>query len=303
VAAALAATAWYNIAVWGRPLPATFYAKAALANPFVLSWQFFGFRAVLGAMPLAAPPIMLVAVALALVLATSRSSGTAGRMGAALLLSGVAFCAVSFALVHPADAGAFYHQRYVIPALLPIVTSLPLLGWEVLGAVRFRGRALAGPAAVAVLLIVLAAASPSRYRRLQNDAQNVDDVQGALGRALATAAPSANAWVVDAGAARFFGQAFVVDLVGLNSPEMLTGDAQAFLDRHPPAYLDVFPGWSRVDGDAIAAMGVRTFVTSTAYTVTGVPGMRQHSLVTCEPPGAAGRFTVRQRVFTFRCGS
>lgn len=300
VLVAVALTAGYNLAVWGRPLPATFYAKAAASNAAVLAWQVFGFREVLGAMPLAHPIVILVGVALALVLAVSRHAGTAGRMGAALLLSGVAFCIVSFALVHPYDPGAFYHQRYVIPALLPIVAALPLVAWELVARAQFRGRAIVDAVAVLALMLVLATASPARYRWLQNDAQNVDDVQVALGRALATAPASFNAWVIDAGAVRFFGNAFVVDMVGLNTPELLTDGAEGFLERHPPGYLDAFPGWSRVEAEP--PFETRTFATTTRYTVTHVPSMRQHSLVTCRP-GASGDFIVRQRTFPFRCAS
>jgi hypothetical protein len=109
-------------------------------------------------------------------------------------------------------------------------------------------------------------------------------------------------WVVDAGASRFFGRPFVVDMIGLNTPELLGSNAQAYLDAHPPAYLDVFPGWSRLEvtgGD----MPATTFEVSTPYTVTSAPSMRRHVLVTCAPPGVEGNFIVRGKRRAFRCSS
>ena len=155
-------------------------------------------------------------------------------------------------------------------------------------------------AAALVMLGVVLDATPARYRRLSNDARNIDDVQVAFGRALGMAAASDNAWVVDAGASRFFGKPFIVDLMGLNTPEILAPGAQAFLDEHPPRYLDVFPGWSSIEIKA-ATMPVRSFESSTRYTVTSNPLMRRHVLVSCEPAGTFGRVNVRRRAFTFRC--
>ena len=158
--------------------------------------------------------------------------------------------------------------------------------------------------AVGVLVIVvsavLLASAPGRYRRLSNDARNIDDVQVAFGHALAKAAPAATAWVVDAGATRYFGRAFVVDLIGLNTFELLKPGAQAFLDRHPPSYLDVFARWSSIEWNHHGTIRSQSFVASTPYTVTSSPAMREHTLVLCEP-GLTGRIKVRARTYTFRC--
>jgi hypothetical protein len=94
-----------------------------------------------------------------------------------------------------------------------------------------------------------------------------------------------------------------VDTIGLNTPELLGPGAQTYLDAHPPAYLDVLPGWSRIDGDQRLQMRATRFEATTAYTVTSMPSMRQHLLVTCEPAGVEGYFVVRAKRWGFRCSS
>jgi hypothetical protein len=151
-----------------------------------------------------------------------------------------------------------------------------------------------------VLAVILIQAGPSRYQRLANDARNIDDVQVAFGKALASASPRDAAWVVDAGASRYFGRAFVVDLMALNTFELLSPEAQTYLDRHPPRYLDAFRGWSEVAFDGETDRAEESFSTSTPYTVTADESMRTHTLVSCAP-GARGHVRIRGRTFAFRC--
>jgi hypothetical protein len=296
-----------NILVSGMPLPATFYAKANVASLFDINWQSVGFGQVLGLMPLVnvAGVLAVLAGVCALILVRPQTT-SCGRLAAALYVSGVGFCAISFALVRPIDPPAFYHQRYVLPALLPIVAALPLLAHEMLlGWLERVAHVRAGVAVGVVVIVmgaVLLASAPARYWRLSNDARNIDDVQVAFGRALATAPPAATAWVVDAGASRYFGRAFVVDLMGLNTFELLKPGAQAFLDRHPPSYLDVFPRWSSIKLNRHGTIRSQSFVASTPYTVTSIPAMREHRLVLCEP-GMTGRVTVRARTYAFQCAA
>ncbi len=289
-----------NILVSGMPLPATFYAKANVASLVSIHWQRVGFGQVLGLMPLVNVAGVLAVLAGVCALTLIRSQTTScGRLAAALYVSGVGFCAISFALVRPIDPPAFYFQRYVLPALLPIVAALPLLAHEMLRVAHVRARVAVG-VLVIVMSAVLLASAPGRYRRLSNDARNIDDVQVAFGHALSTAAPAATAWVVDAGATRYFGRAFVVDLMGLNTFELLKPGAQAFLDRHPPSYLDVFKRWSSIEWNHHGTIRSQSFVTSTPYTVTSTRAMREHTLVLCEP-GLTGRIKVRARMYAFRC--
>jgi hypothetical protein len=299
--AALVCVAIRNTMVSGMPLPATFYAKTNLSSPISVAWQHVGFTQVFASMPVVGVPAILAAIATVstLVLIRAQTSEPA-HLGAALALSGLAFCAVSFSLVRPLDPPTFYHQRYVLPAVAPILAAIPLLTFE-LSARRTGYAVLVRSVVIVLILVSLVTMAPSRFRRLSNDARNIDDVQVAFGRALSHAQPSESAWVADAGATRYFGAPFIVDLMALNTPELLTADAQAFLDRHPPRYLDAFSNWSVITladgGDAPR----QSFSPSTPYTVTSFSSMGYHALVSCEPPGRRGVVTVRQRAFSFRC--
>ncbi len=291
-----------NLMVSGLPLPATFYAKANLSSPFHVIWQRRGFVDLMGELTLFSSPILLgIVAALSVLFLLRRAEAPANRAAAAASVAGLAFCVVSFALVPPVDANAFYHQRYVLPALLPLTVALPTL----CHALVWRLRGASAPAAT--LLVCTAAAvlmvrdMPLRAQRLSNDARNIDDVQVRLGLALASAEPGERAWIVDAGAARFFGRAFVVDLMGLNTFELLTPGAQAYMDEHPPTYLDVFPGWSRVEAPGGEAMPATTYETTTPYTVTSTPTMRSHTLVRCQPAGRAGTMQIQRRAYPFAC--
>ena len=46
-------------------------------------------------------------------------------------------------------------------------------------------------------------------------------------------------WAVDAGTVRYFGGAFVVDLLGGSSAEMAGADVQRFLDERRPSYIEL----------------------------------------------------------------
>ena len=154
---------------------------------------------------------------------------------------------------------------------------------------------------MALFFVLLMRGAPARYAHLANDARNIDDVQVALGRSLAGAAPSDTVWAIGAGAVRYFGNAFVVDMMGLNTPEVLGERAQAFLDAHPPLYVEVVPSWSSLNGGLSSHYQGVLFEPSTPYTVTGFPIMQRHWLVRCESGEGPTRFGVRTRTFAVAC--
>ena len=302
---ALAVLGVRNWTISGLTLPATFYVKANRTSPFSSTVQRVGFVDLLGHIPiLDSVLVLLIVTIIAVVLFVRPRPGADDadvRAGVALYLSGVAFCAISFALIPPADPPAFYHQRYVLPGVMAAIAAIPLLSHGLLQRLVPRAAQAATIVLVLAFGVVCAVGAPGRARRLSNDAQNIDDVQVAFGMALAAQPQTRTVWAVDAGAIRFFGRPFVVDMIGLNSPELLRADAQHYLDVRPPAFLDVFPGWSRLETDVPARMPARMFETRTAYTVTSSQSMRTHVLVTCEPPGLRGRFVVRGRGWRFQC--
>ncbi|GMU09720.1 hypothetical protein [Corallococcus caeni] len=289
---------WY-LAASGRPLPATFYAKVGGGGPGLWASLMRGFTELLPGLSFTALPVLGV-----LVLLVAERRGRPGpsegwRLAAALVGAGLAFCCVSFALIHPLDPAAFYHQRYLLPALsLLVVPFVPLAGGRLQARVPRPGHRLwvvlaLLPAGVCALRL------PARLERLTNDARNIDDVQVSVGRMLSGAPPEAVVWATDAGAVRYFGQAFVVDMLGLNTPQMLGADAQAYLDAHAPAYLETVPTWSRLVDPDRSWPTPRIFRPSTEYTVTRIIQMRLHALVFCAQ--GTGTYDIRGRTFAFRC--
>jgi hypothetical protein len=111
--------------------------------------------------------------------------------------------AISF-LVRPVDPPAFY-QRYVLPALLPIVTALPLLAHEMPCVARVRAGVAVG-VLVIVMSAVLLASAPGRYRRLSTTLETSTTCRWRSATRL-QGRSCHDGSVVDAGATRYFGSA------------------------------------------------------------------------------------------------
>jgi hypothetical protein len=304
VGAALAAMALRNVAVSGRPLPATFYAKVgggpALSEAFAL-----GFRGLFGELPIVDSSILLTLLIVLSIAVLSRRWMRAGLVDAACAFgSGLAYCLVSFALIAPIDPPAFYHQRYVLPALPLLIGPAPVLLDGLIGAwlpTAFRLPARAVFLSLCVVSLLIAA--PPRFAHLASDAHNIDDVQVQIGRSLAAAGPGDVVWAVDAGAVRYFGNAFVVDMIGLNTPQIVGPDAPAFARAHPPQYLEIVPGWSGVDDGAARALAAVRYHPSTPYTVTSFAPMQDHYLARCDAAAGPVQYSVGARSFALVCGA
>ncbi len=109
-------------------------------------------------------------------------------------------------------------------------------------------------------------------------------------------------WVLDAGASRFFGKPFVVDMIGLNTPQLLGEGAQAYLREHPPRFFDWASGWAIIQADTGSKMGAKRFQTTTPYTVTSQEVMAERLLVEC-PPGVAGEYLRTMKRWRFQCAA
>lgn len=313
--------AWaaWNLYASGRPLPATFYVKVTSSQaPLPLSllrsqWVAYGELVPELSWPW---PVLLVLVALAVHAVWRRPSSNGmgngsgngsehgpRRLAAGLVAVGLVFCSVSMALLRPGRVDNFYAERYVMPALPFLLASLPVLlgGWLEPRLARHGPRL---PTLVAALLpLVVATGLAPRLSRLENDAHNVDDLQVQEGLFLAHAALDEAAWVLDAGASRFFGRAFVVDIIGLNTPQVLEGGAQAWLDAHPPRYLEWASGWTAIKPDE--RTGLREaglFRTSTGYTINHDKEMARRVLLECAP-GAGGTYARKSHRWRYQCST
>lgn len=285
-----------NQMVSGHPLPATFYAKVTRGTPTGNRSVAHDFANLLGHLTLF-DSIWLIVGMLGLALWSLRRGQ---RVPGLLWGLGLLFCVVSCALIPPLDPNAFYHQRYVVPALPFLIAPLPLLLANPLATWQARWRDQALRVVVAGLVVWTLVAGWPRYLRLDNDARNIDDVQVRLGQALAHADPQSTVWVTDAGATRFFGAPMVVDLMGLNSPELLEPDAQTWLDSHPPQHMALMPAWLELAPETLALLDVQTLAAQSRYTVTSDRRMQEQWLVRC-PPGVSGNFRLLGRELRFRC--
>jgi hypothetical protein len=249
-------------------------------------------------------PVLLVLVALALG-ATFRRESSKGpeRLAAGLVAVALVFCAVSMGLVRSVRIDSFYTQRYVLPAVPFLLAALPILfgGWLESRLAKHGPRL---PTLIAVMLpLVLATGLASRLSRLENDAHNIDDLQVQQGLFLSHASPEDVVWVLDAGASRFFGKAFVVDIIGLNTPRMLGDGAQAYLDEHPPRFFDWAPGWAALQPDpGTSVREARRFQVTTEYTVSPQRGMATRLLLEC-PPGAGGEYARKSKRWRYQCAA
>ncbi len=302
-----------NISITGLPMPATFYAKVGNRglSPFFIQWV--GYHDLLGHFAIVNSLFLLIPVtlwALWLLLAprVRRTAAAAdahvseASTAGAVFLTGIGFFSVSFALVAPMGHTSFYFQRYSLPGLAFALAALPMSIDELFRALpTARQLPLLRGAVTAALAVAVLGAAPARLRHLENDARNIDDVQVAEGKSLAQVPSSTVVWAVDAGAIRYFGNAFVVDMVGLNSPDMLRMDAQRFLQAHPPSYISYVNGWTNLDQTSRDRMQVIVFRPSTAYTVTSFQPQAIHILTRCPSSPHQGRYGVFDRSFDFTC--
>jgi hypothetical protein len=106
---------------------------------------------------------------------------------------------------------------------------------------------------------------------------------------------------VDTGAVRYFGNAFVVDLLGLDHAGIRGPGAQRFLDDHPPRYIEAVPTWSSVDAASIRHLTAIPFQTPAPDLVRSDALVQRRWLILCHDPTVSGRVATRDRTVEFRC--
>jgi hypothetical protein len=187
------------------------------------------------------------------------------------LAAGAAFLLANLTIVDPVDPVAFYHRRYVLPAvpllLVALATAATRLGRRL--PERARAVPLAALAALALGQGALGVGATSRH--LHNDVRNINEVQRRLGSELRVALPPGTRIAVsDAGAIRYVSDLPAVDVLGLNTPPMLEHD-ESFIATHPVAAIALLPAWFRTpDAGRLEPM---LSATTDDYTVTGNPRM------------------------------
>jgi hypothetical protein len=219
----------------GRPLPATFYAKAGLRGDGALHAMERAVFGVLGGLEPTGHALfaamVLVALGLGLHASVQLARGRRGPHGLAprVLLGivggvGVAYVLASAVTVVVQLPRHFYFQRYYLPTLpLLIVAAVGATAWCADRAGRrYGGRATRlglTPLAVAGALVLRG--WPEARADFARDVASIDGTQVRIGREVARRlAPDGVVWGVDAGALRYWGGRRTVDLMGLNTWEL-----------------------------------------------------------------------------------
>jgi hypothetical protein len=266
----------YHLAVSGRPLPATFYFKeeaslfalpARLARAAEILFDVPPFLGWLGTLSL-----------LGYLTPRPRPWGEVAPMTAAL-----AFLLTNLVLIDPADPDALYHRRYLFPAL-PLLAVAAVIGASRLAALLPVKLASLPVWALTVLGLAGAGVSVGRVsERWHNDIRNIHEVQRTMGEWIARrTAPGTWVAATDVGAVRYFSQRPVVDLLGLNTPE-LYWEKETFVPRHPVQVLAVMPFWLQMR--SAEHLPVLARMRTERYSVTSWPEMAEQEIRTCARPG------------------
>ncbi len=219
-----------NLRVSGRWLPATFYAKQTLGLPLLPRWE-RGFTLELGALVVPpAPSLWLVIVvastvgAAAIVRRPRRALVAFAPLRFWVALCALAYVLASLALTHVNLPSAFYFQRYVMPPLALLVVTAASTFASIVGRARPIPAWRMGLVVLPMLVSwVLELGGLAEQRAdYASDVDAIDAVQGAIGRYVdQSLARDAVVWSVDAGAIRYQGNRRTVDLMGLNTPELV----------------------------------------------------------------------------------
>jgi len=290
-----------NWRISGLPFPATYYAKVNSSIWSSFKSFYVGFSQLFPEIAIVNSWLIMVgALIISLFFLHSRHSLSEHRMASSFFICGLVYCLVSFYLIPPVDPKAFYHQRYIFPGLPLLIAPLP-----VIVASYFRPKLSPTIKKIIFFIFIFLALltiiihAPKRFRHLANDTRNIDDVQVAIGLFLSRTSPTDTVWVVDAGASRYFGRAFVVDLMGLNNFQLLTKEANYFLNSHPPSFIEVVPGWNEIDENFVKNLRYKLFKPSTSYTVTSFQPMQYHFLFFSTEKKHKGKIMFKGKSFDF----
>ena len=268
-----------NLATTQHPLPATYYAKLVQvpwSETPARTWH--ALRGVLGQ----TPPLWHGLTLLLL-------PGLAARNQARALLPLLA--SFGFVLAHvrvldPGDPRVFYTLRYLLP-IVPTLTVALVLAAVALGA-RWLPRVAGLPLALLALAALAQAGLTLRpvSAKLANDTANIDALQCAAGRWIHDNVPADRRVAsVDAGAVRYLGERWTLDMLGLNTP-MVLWDPAPYLRAHPVAAVVFMPelGKPQASAEFTAPWSHRV----ADYTVTQFAPLAFQAIVTCQKAADPG---------------
>jgi len=271
----------WNLFVDGRPFPATFYVKIRplLDFPF-FDRVYFAFHILTRDAPLASW------VAWSGLLGGLFMGKQGKRLFFLFLVSASLFTLAQIVLIAPADAWSFYHIRYLLPVVplfwIPLAAGV-WAGFSILWRSKIDSRripwkkalGLGYLGAILVILFVNLTRGNINWRtKIANDCRNIDEVQVELGRAIDRGFPqNAVVGTVDAGAIKYFGKRKTIDLIGLNTPDVLR-DMAVRLNA-----VVLIPAWVKLPEDhCLEIVGIRE---TKDYQVTSNSGMDHQVIMVC----------------------
>ena len=287
----------WNLTVDGRLFPATFYGKAMLKGGMDAGQRIVvGLGMITSDAPLAGGIIAIGLLCLFLIRDAER------RPIFILLLSGMFYLGGNLAIIPPVDPDAFYHLRYLLPAVPLLFTGIAAgtaSGAKVLGQIIstkkkrtpnvFEILFFSALGLVIVFFMIWTVSGLKFWRnKYSRDCRNINEVQVELGRAIARGlSPDARVGTIDAGAIRYFGGRFTVDLMGLNTPEADDYNCE----KQSLDALVLMPAWIRLPSHHNL---IPVLVRQTGdYRVTSNPRMNQQLIAVCCPNSLPGKQGLR----------
>lgn len=233
----------YNYWASGLPLPATYYAKKSFSLGDLPIRFYKAFKLQLSQVP----PFLFHTIWLLLIGYLPFRKFTLRFPSVEFpMIAGIVFLIANIALISPDDPIAFYHLRYLLPAVPLLIIGLTigvfLLGLE-LGKKYKRATVLL---LVFVLMISFFQAMVTIKKvsaHMHNDVRNINEVQRKIGEWMHYSIPRGT-WIAasDAGAVRYFSELPTIDVMGLNTPEMLRKN-ERFIKEHPVSAFVYIPEW------------------------------------------------------------
>jgi hypothetical protein len=247
----VAGGAWvaFNLATGGHPLPNTYYVKHDFALGLVAPGnllhilQGYLFQSFLFSGPLIVPTLAALIYG-SYVLVRRQRVAAVGWVAAPWLF--IYFLSINVRLV--ADRWNFSARRYLDflwPLLAVLIAACVTDLWQRARSAQHRALVLGAPVAVfavaAVYALPMARQTLAMAEEFSWNSRNVQEVNVAMGRWIeANLPPSAVIAVTDAGAMRYFGGRYTVDLIGLNESSTIGRPLEDLLPEIRPDYTFLF---------------------------------------------------------------
>lgn len=300
VPAALAAIAvgYHHMAATGSPWPATFAGKRVLTLVNLPTRLEDALLGIFGKIPPWGAGLGWIALLGFLPGVSQRGRGTSWLPFAA----GAAYVLANVAIIDPVDPAAFYHVRYLLPAVPLLLAGIAIGAHRVGDRFGARLRHTLTVALAVVALVQAAMSTPGESRHFHNDVRNINEVQRRIGEWMgANVAPGT--WIAssDAGAIRYVSRLPTIDVLGLNTPELQGRgrvSREEFVRAHPVAALAILPAWFRPEDSR--GLDVAFEAETKDYTVTSNPQMGTQVVIVADTSAVASGTPVRARFRGYR---